>query len=120
MNPDKNPELKKTFIDIKKEAEVILNDILAKDELNSWALYGKSLLLFNQGKVEESADILKKTLDAGSSIIQKKAKRLRQRVIDLLQPEKPIKIEILEQLKKVNKQIFWKFLIIIFFFSALF
>lgn len=86
------------FFQFKNEAEGILDESLIRDESNYLALYGKSLILFNEGKFEASAEFLKKALDVAN--YENKANELREKVADMLEPKPPSRVVIMDELAK--------------------
>lgn len=82
------------------DPESFIEAVLSKDDNNFTALYGKSLILYKQGKIAESVECLNKAVRIASSSSQFQASKLKEKLIELLQPKSPVKLIVLDELKK--------------------
>jgi hypothetical protein len=87
-------------MDQKEDIEEFVDKLVNEDEINYLANYVKSLLLYKQGKIEECAEYLTKTLDSMPAEIDNKAHIIRQNIIELLEFKPPPRVIILDELKE--------------------
>lgn len=95
-----NIELKASYSGYKAEAEEFLNSMLINYGSNFQALYAKSLFLYGEGKIVESAIFFKKAMELDPKGHANNSNELKEHLIDLLQPKSPTKVDILDVLKK--------------------
>lgn len=84
----------------REDAEIAFESVLKSNETNRFALYGKSLILYSRGKIEESAKFLRNALDQDLQENEGHADVLRDKLVELLEPKPPTKVIILDELKK--------------------
>ena len=100
-------------LDSNKEVDIFLDKMLESDKDNKFALYGKSLILFQQGKIEESSETLHKAVETDKKAV--KLDVLRKKLTALLEAKHEVKVEVLPELRKKfsdlkNTEVSWKFL----------
>lgn len=83
-----------------EDAEIAFESVLKSNETNRFALYGKSLILYSRGKIEESAKFLRNALDQDLQEKEAQVEVLRDKLVELLEPKPPTKVIILDELKK--------------------
>lgn len=91
-------EVKPRFAEYKAQANQLFDKILIKSDTNFEALYGKSLILFQEGKIEESAEVFKNVLKVEEN--HNKVSKLQDNLIALLKPSPPKTVVIMEELEK--------------------
>lgn len=100
-----NLEVKTSSAQYKLQANQLFDTVLVEYESNFEALYGKSLILYQKGKIEQSAEVLKKILDIKPQANHHKVVKLKQCLIDLLEPKPPSSVDILNAIKKEYSEI---------------
>lgn len=79
----------------------IFDIVLQNDESNFRALYGKSLVLYRQGYIEESAEFLRRAMNTESLEEASKINEVfKNTLIDMLEPKPRTKMVILDELKR--------------------
>lgn len=87
-------------IEFQDRADYCFDEVLASDDSNSLALYGKSLVCYQQGKIEKSAENLRKAMENDSFGSNNKSDELKAKLLDLLEPKPTPTIFILDEMKK--------------------
>lgn len=86
----------------KMDAEAAFDSVLAKDDSNFYALYGKSLIFYKTGKIDEASEFLSKSLAAKPPERQFKVNEFRKMLDQLLEPKQPVRVNILDELMRKN------------------
>lgn len=80
--------------------ESFIKAVLSKDDNNFTALYGNSLIFYKQGRIAESAESLNRALEIDLLASQFQVNKLKEMIIELLMPKPPVKLIVLDELKK--------------------
>lgn len=91
--------------DNKDQIAEFLDKVLVSDASNNLALYGKSLICYRQGKIEDSAQNLNKAMEAETFPMKIKSEELKANLIELLEPKPPTEVYILDELKKKHEDL---------------
>lgn len=104
-----NNAVKESLAHYKSEANKVFDKLLVDCNSNFDALYGKSLILFSQGKIEESAEIVKKLLDMQPETNHARIAKLKDCLIDLLELKAPKVVAIIDEIQQDYLQIDYPF-----------
>lgn len=105
---DLSPKSSDMDMDMIEEAATFFESLLATDELNPHALYGKSLILYIQGNIGECAEYLTKVQQlAIPEDLSCKIKAMKGHVLSLLGTNQPILDELEKRLSDIKQDPFF-------------